>query len=99
MYSVSTASGKSQGARSCQCIGSLFDASVQPVASWIAIRVHQVSAGSVSGRRETAKPRDANLTGAIAAGVAFDSGWPENGSTTGATSSPTRADEAFEPLQ
>ena len=32
---------------------------------------------------------------AMRAGVAFASGWPETGSTTGCTSAPMRASEAF----
>ena len=38
-------------------------------------------------------------TGAIEAGVAFASGWPENGSVCGATSSQIRAAEAVSPFQ
>ncbi len=35
----------------------------------------------------------------MAAGVAFASGWPENGSVAGVTSSPMRADDAVSALQ
>ena len=49
--------------------------------------------------RVSAKPRKANATGAIAAGVALASGWPENGSVSGATRSQMRAAEAVVSLQ
>ena len=54
---------------------------------------------SASLQRDSAKPRQANSAGAIAAGVALASGWPENGSVRGVTRSPTRADEALRSLQ
>ena len=51
--------------------------------------------GSGRQRNGSARQREAakraTATGAIAAGVALASGWPENGSVCGATSSPTRA--------
>ena len=45
------------------------------------------------------KPRSAKSTGAMVAGVALASGWPEWGSVHGETRSPTRAPEAVSALQ
>src|SRR3982074_1646554 len=64
-----------------------------------ATRAHQVPGGQVTGPRVNANPRDAKATGAIAAGVALASGWPECGSVAGATRSPTRAVAAGATLQ
>ena len=88
-YSVSTASGKQLAARGrARSSGFRWWRTCSRTHPGIAIRAHQVPAGSASGRRDSAKPRQANSTGAIAAGVALASGWPENGSVRGVTRSP-----------
>ena len=64
------------------------------------MRVHQDRLpADVSVRRESTKPRNAKSAGAIAAGVALASGWPEKGSLNGATRSPVRPSEEVSPLQ
>jgi hypothetical protein len=63
-----------------------------------AIRAHHVPSGSISGTRDRAKPQKSNAIGAIAAGVALASGWPEIGSLRRDEIADRPAD-AFSPLQ
>ena len=74
-------------------------ASSRPVPFLTVTADHQVSSGSASRESPSAKPRCTKLTGVIAAGVALASGWPEYGSTSPATRSPMRADDAVSSLQ
>ena len=55
--------------------------------------------GSATRRRATRKPSAAIGLGAIVAGVAFESGWPEIGSTDACVSAPTRARPAVAAVQ
>jgi hypothetical protein len=60
-----------------QAAGLVLVAKVYPTPPVTAIRAHQVSSGRAIGARASANPRMRNSTGAIAAGVALASGWPE----------------------
>src|SRR5688572_5572578 len=62
-------------------------------------RHHHFPGGCSIGSRVSTKPPAANSTGAILTGVAFASGWPENGSVSGATRLPTCDDEDVVALQ
>jgi len=52
-------------------------ANSNPDARVTATRAHHVPAGTPIGRRVRANPLNAKSTGAIDAGVALASGWPE----------------------
>ena len=60
-----------------QTSGPSFVANSNPDARVTATRAHQVPAGARIGRRVRANPLNAKAAGAIDAGVALASGWPE----------------------
>ena len=98
--SARSASGPNSAcARSRHSGGASSLANRNPTPPATATRDHHVPGGSGRGWRISANPRKPNATGAIAAAVALASGWPENGSVNGATSSHTRAAVAVESLQ
>jgi hypothetical protein len=64
-------------ARPRQISGPSFVANNSPDAPATATRAHHAWRGALIGRRVRANPRKAKWTGAIDAGVALASGWPE----------------------